>query len=370
MDKIKRFIDCYIPTETCNFRCNYCYIAQHRKFNNKLLNLSHDTKFIAKALSIERLGGKCLINLCAGGETLLSEEIVDLIYALLEEGHYVMVVTNGSLTRRFEQISKFPKNLLDHLFFKFSFHYLELVRLKMLDKFVQNVKLMKESGASFTIEITPNDELENYIKEIKDFSIKNFGAFPHITIGRKDTDDIPPLTNHIFSDYIKIWQGFNSELFNYKTTIFGEKRKEFCYAGDWSWYLNIETGELKQCYCGSVLDNIYDNIERTIKFFPIGCYCTQPHCYNGHAFLTLGDIPELSSPYYDELRDRKCVDGTFWLTDSMRNFMHSKLNKSNKEYTDSEKYKINKINKRKSRKQRFKLKLKKFIKNNGGKNEA
>lgn len=367
MDKMKRFIDCYIPTETCNFRCHYCYIAQHRKFNNKLLNLSHSTEFIAKALSKERLGGTCMINLCAGGETLLAEDVIKLIKALLEEGHYLMIVTNGSLEKRFVEISKFPTELLKHLFIKFSFHYMELKRMKLLDTFVKNVNLMKSLGVSYTIEITPTDELEEYIKEIKEFSISNFGALPHITIGRKDSEDIPPLTNHNFEEYKKIWNTFDSEMFNFKSTIFGEKRKEFCYAGEWSVYLNIETGDLRQCYCGSKIDNIYKDINKPIKFYPIGCNCTQPHCYNGHAFLTFGDIPELETPTYDKLRNRKTLDNTEWLSPEMNSFMQSKLKNSNKIYNEKEKNRINKKNKHWQRVRKIKNVAKKYLK--GARNE-
>lgn len=337
MEKMKRFIDCYIPTETCNFRCHYCYITQHRKYNNKLMRLTHTPQIIGKSLSKQRLGGTCMFNLCAGGETLLSAEVVELIKILLKEGHFVMVVTNGSLSKRFQELANIDKKYLSHLFFKFSFHYLELKRMNLLDKFVNNVNLMKKSGASFTIEITPSDELEPYIDEIIDFSLKSFGALPHITIGRKDSDDIPPLTKHSFDEYKKIWKVFNSEMFNFKSTIFGEKRKEFCYAGEWSAYLNIETGELRQCYCGRVIDNIYKNIDKPIKFCPIGTKCTMPHCYNGHAFLTFGDIPELITPTYDRLRDRVCNDGSTWLTEEMRKFMSCKLKDSNKIYNSKEK---------------------------------
>ena len=63
MSKIKRFIDCYIPTETCNLRCHYCYITQKRKFNAKIAEFNHDAKYIRKALSVERLGGICLLNM-------------------------------------------------------------------------------------------------------------------------------------------------------------------------------------------------------------------------------------------------------------------------------------------------------------------
>lgn len=346
MDKIKRFIDCYIPTETCNFRCHYCYIAQHRKFNNKVAKFTYSPNYIRKALSKERLGGTCMLNLCAGGETLIAEEVIDVTKELLKEGHYVMIVTNGSLTNRFKKISQFPKELINHLFFKFSFHYLELKRMNILDNFFENVDLMKKSGASFTIEITPNDELEPYIEEIKKISLKKLGALPHITIGRKDSNDIPPLTEHKWKDYIKVWEQFDSELFKFKKSIFGIKRNEFCYAGDWSSYLNLVTGDLRQCYCGIKIDNIYEEIDRQIKFLPIGNNCTMPHCYNGHAFLSFGDIPELDTPTYDILRNRKCKDGSEWLTEDMKKFMQSKLKDSNKELEDIEKKKVNKKVKR------------------------
>lgn len=362
MDKMKRFIDCYIPTETCNFRCHYCYIAQHRKFNNEIAKFLYSPEYIAKALSKERLGGVCMFNLCAGGETLIAEEVIDVVEALLKEGHYVMIVTNGSLTKRFEKISKFPKELLSHLFFKFSFHYLELVRLKMIDRFFENVKMMRDAGASFTIEITPTDELEPYIDEIKDIMMEKMGALPHITIGRRDSGDILPLTNHEFDEYRSIWSEFDSEMFNYKYTIFGKKRKEFCYAGEWSIYLNLVTGDYTQCYCGKKLGNIYINIDKPINFFPIGCNCTQPHCYNGHAFLTFGNIPELESPTYDQLRNRTQSDGTQWLQPEMKAFMQSKLIESNKEYSEKEKQKINRKNLKYVRNEKIKQKIKDIVK--------
>ena len=171
MSKIKRFIDCYVPTETCNLRCHYCYIAQKRKFNNKIASFNYSSDYIRKALSVERLGGICLFNICAGGETLISDEVIDVIKELLEEGHYITIVTNGTLTKKFKMIAEFPKELLKRLIFKFSFHYLELIRLNLLDTFFENVILMKNSGASITVEITPSDELEPYIDEIKEISI-------------------------------------------------------------------------------------------------------------------------------------------------------------------------------------------------------
>lgn len=343
--QIKRFIDCYVSTETCNLRCKYCYIAQQRKYNNKLFKFPHSPEFIRRALSVSRLGGVCLFNICAGGETLLSKDVINIVEQLLLEGHYVMVVTNGTLTKRFEEIAKFPKELLDHLFFKFSFHYLELKRLNLLDAYFKNIELMKKSGASFTVEITPDDELISYIDEIKEISMKKLGALPHITIARKDSGDIPVLSEHSLEEYVKIWDTFDSEMIRFKSTIFGVKRKEFCYAGEWSLYLNLVTGSLSQCYGGLFLDNIYKDISKPIKTLAIGCNCKLPHCYNGHVFLSLGDIPELDAPTYDKQRNRVCEDGSKWLTDSMEKCMQCKLKDCNREFSDKEKKQVNFKNK-------------------------
>lgn len=338
MDKLKRFIDCYIETETCNLRCHYCYITQKRKFNNKLIKFKHTPLEIRKALSKERLGGACLFNLCAGGETLLVEDLLDVVKELLKEGHYVMIVTNGTLTKRFEEISKFDSSLLKKLFFKFSFHYLELTKIGKLDIFFDNVNMMKDAGASFTIEITPSDELIPHIQDVKNICMDRLGALCHVTIARDDrTEGIEILSEHPFDGYKNIWGEFESELFDFKTSIFYKKRKEFCYAGDWSLYLNLNTGRLTQCYCGREIDNIYDNINESLKLEPIGTHCTLAHCYNGHAFLTLGTIPELDTPSYAEVRDRISTSGEHWLQPDMRDFMYQKLKDNNQTYSSYQK---------------------------------
>ena len=107
---------------------------------------------------------------------------------------------------------------------------------KISGKFIVYVCAVKtdawEAGASITVEITPSDELEPYIDEVKEFSIKHFGALPHITIGR---NELKPgyvrLTKHTEEEYNKIWGQFDSELFRFKTHIWEKKIKDFCYAG-------------------------------------------------------------------------------------------------------------------------------------------
>ncbi len=343
MEKIKRFISCYIPVTTCTFRCHYCYITHHRLFGGTLPNLRFTPEEVRKALSQKRLGGACLINFCGGGETLLPSKIVDYVRVLLEEGHYVMIVTNGIVTNRFKELALFPQELLKRLFFKFSYHFLELKSRNLFDEFFSNVKRVYDAGASFTLEATPSDELIPYIDEVKEIAIKNAGAVNHITVARDErvSGELPILTDMSREDYNKTWSVFNSSFFDYKMSIFGERRKEFCYAGAWSAVVDLGSGMMKQCYCSFYNQNIFKDLDKPIRFLPVGNNCKQKHCYNGHAFLALGVIPELKAPSYGEIRNRITVDGKEWLRPAMKEFMETKLYGTNQTYTSFQKRKVN-----------------------------
>ena len=340
MDKLKRFIDIYVPVEACTLRCHYCYITHHRLFANKLPKFKYDVETFRKALSKKRLGGTCLLNFCGGGETLLPPEMPSYIKAVLEEGHYVIVVTNATIDKAFDEISKFPKELLNRLFFKFSYHYLQLKEHNWFDKFFNNIRKVRDAGASFTLEATPSDELIPYIQEMQDLAIKEVGAACHVTVARDEHDmsKLNILTKMSREEYKKTWSVFNSSLFNYKFSIFGEPRKEFCHAGDWTLSLDMGNGMLSQCYKGLYSQNIMDDIEKPITFKPIGCHCQQPHCFNGHAWIALGTIPEIEFPTFAQLRNRTCIDGTEWLKPEMKAFLSQKLYENNEEYRNSKKW--------------------------------
>ena len=334
MDKIKRYIDCYVPVTTCTLRCPYCYITRHRLFEGSLPKFEYSPEYVRKALSKERLGGTCLINFCAGGETLLAKEVVNYVRELLEEGHYCSVVTNGTLSNRIAEFAELPSYLTKHLFFKFSYHYLELKERNLFDTFFNNIRLVRDAGCSFTLELTPSDEAIPFIAEIKSRALHELGAWNHVTIARDEKDDseLPILSTLSREEYKKTWGVFESKLFDYKYEIFETKRKEFCYAGDWTFSLNLMTGEMSQCYKGYYQQNIFEDISKPIAFRAIGANCKEHHCYNGHAWLALGDIPTLKAPTYAEMRNRVCVDGSEWLSEEMRSFMSSKLYESNKQY--------------------------------------
>ena len=343
MDKIKKFIDLFVPVTTCTLRCHYCYITHKHLFGGPLPTFQYSPEYVRKALSKERLGGTCLINMCGEGETLLPPNILDYVKELCAEGHYVMVVTNATVDKRFVEISTWPRELTKHLFFKFSYHYLEFKKKNLLDKFYNNVRKARQAGCSFTIEATPSDELIPYIDEMIESCRENLGAVNHVTVARDErlSGELPILTDLSMDEYQKVWNVYNSNFFTYKMSIFGQKREEFCYAGAWSLRVNLATGDAQQCYCSYISQNIFQDLSKPIIFKPIGNNCKMLHCYNGHAFLVLGMIPELKAPTYGEIRNRQCNDGSEWLQPAMKAFMETKLYESNDEYSSKQKKQVN-----------------------------
>ncbi len=340
MDQIKRFITCQVPVFKCNFKCCYCYLSHHKNNETKgIVPFAMKPEHIAQFFSKKRVGGIAYFNLCAAGETMMHPQLLDLVQCLLKEGHYVDIITNGTLTQKFKMIiDNYSVEEKKRLFIKFSFHYLQLKERNLMQVFINNVNRIKNDGISYTVEITPHDELVPYIDEIKTFSLQEFGALPHITVARDEsTRKMVVLSKYNIDEYKRIWSVFDSTLFDFKASTFNKPRKEFCYAGDWSLVVNLETGNYYQCYLGDCLGNITQANEE-INFKAVG-KCPEAHCFNGHAFLALGNIPELDAPTYAEERNRVCIDGKCWLQPEVNDFFSSKLYNGNEMYANKKKRK-------------------------------
>lgn len=337
VDKLKRFIDVYVPVTTCTLRCHYCYITHHRLFGGPLPRFSYSPEKFRNALSQKRLGGVCMFNFCGGGETLLVPEIIDYVRALLDEGHYVMIVTNATVDQAFDKMERWPKEILERLFFKFSYHYLELKKHNLFERFFRNVKRMRDAGASFTLEATPSDELVPYINEMKEQSMREVGAWCHITVPRLENDMgvIPLMSKMDMDEFSKIWRVFDSKMFEYKVSVFGKRQKGFCYAGDWTALLQMrhDTCTMRQCYGTEFCQDVLRDTTRPLKFRAVGHGCKMPHCFNSHAFLTFGAIPTRDDPTYADMRNKVCVDASEWLGRRMKAFMSQRLRDNNKEYS-------------------------------------
>lgn len=336
--KPKKMILCIIPNKKCNLKCKYCYISQMPDWYQQDYQFKYGIEHIAKCLAPERFGGPCLINLTGEGETMIQAGIVELCSMLARQGHYIEFVTNLTVSKVLNDFLALPADVLAHIEFKVSFHYQELIRLNMLERFWENLEKVQRAACSFTLELMPNDELIPDIDKIIQLCESKVGAKCHLTVGRADyTTSRGLLTTMSKEDYIKTWSVFESPMFDLKMELLNVKRKEFCYAGDWTLFVNMYSGEATPCYGQPFKQNIFDDPSKPIKFCAVGHHCVQPFCINGHAHISLGVIPEYKCPTYAAIRNRRRQDGTEWLEPELKEVFDMKLSGTNTEYTKRQK---------------------------------
>lgn len=339
MKRIKKLINCVINDTVCNLKCPYCYIGQLDKHVNISTVNKHTVEEMRKALSYERLGGACHLNICAVGETLLVEHLIEMICAFTKEGHLVSVVTNGIAEKKIKEICELPESCKENIFMKLSFHYLELKKRNLLKQFWDNVKMIEKSNLSFTIELTVNDETVPYIDDVMKECVAHTGVLCHVIESRvQDGNEWPRLTKLPLLEHQNAWGRFESPLFQFQQKVWGEKRTEFCYAGNWICSVNLKTGDVMPCFGGGhILDNIYAYPDRPINFQAIGHKCPWQHCYAAYVLLAHGAIPDFQAPFYAEERNRTPEDGVEWLRPSVKEAFESRLGESNDLYCNNRK---------------------------------
>jgi hypothetical protein len=275
--------------------------------------------------------------MCGVGETLIPNEIIEITRQILMQRHYVWIVTNGTLTKRFNQFANFPAELRKRLGFKMSFHYLELIEHGLLDCFFDNVKIVKNAHMSFSVEVTANDEAESHISEILELTKSKLGHYCHISLPRDEKDpDYTLMSKHSLEKFHRIWGVFDSPMLDFKVSTWMQKRKEYCYAGAWTYLLSLETGVLSTCY-GQIYGQDFFDLSKPIRDIPVGHHCKQSHCFNGHAFLALGDVLEVKGITYTDIRNRVASDESNWLTPEMKAFCSQRLQEGNKIFSNREK---------------------------------
>lgn len=336
MDKIVRFVECLIPMSVCNFKCEYCYVIQQNRDKQEMNKLENCMKHLSRAFNKERWGGVCYFSLCAIGETLLVPAIVDIIEQLLKDGHYVNVTTNGTINQRFDEILKIDHVYLKKLNISFSLHYDELIRTNKMNDFIKNVKKMINSETSVLVQINLCDSYISKIDSIKDMCLMEFGELPHVALTREEVKGSFKIYTDSEETYLKTCKDMNSKLFEFTEKQFNKRIKTFCYAGDWSFILDIESGTLNSCYGCKSHYNIYHDIDRKIKKKVIG-RCSSKYCVNSSHFLSLGVSPDYTAPTYYELRARPKTE---WHKETIRYALDSKLQFSNNRYSKTKEYRI------------------------------
>ena len=333
--RVHRFIDLQLrDTTTCNFHCEYCYVWRHDGYREGRKTSDFSPRQIRNALSLARCGGPCFINICASGETMLSRDIVPLVYELLSEGHYVSLVTNGTITGRIKEILAFDKSFTERMFFKLSYHYIELRKTQLEDVFWNNVNLIADSPCSYTIEITPDDRLIPYIQEIKGiFQDKANGAMPHISFARDSTKvDFDLLSDLSIEAYERTWGQFDSKMFSLKKDLYNQHISQYCYAGNWTFNVSLQSGNMQRCYRQKEFYPFLMKSENPIPVTTVGHGCAMKYCFNGHAFIAWGAVPEIDCDSYLDMRDRIDNEGHHWIKTTYARAMRQKLYENNFQY--------------------------------------
>lgn len=327
MQKYKKFIECLVPGSVCNFKCHYCYIAQLNGTEHRdTATFPYSPETIAYALRPERIGGLAYINICGVGETLIPKEIPDIVEKILEYGHYVNIYTNGTMTRAVENLCGIRRELRERLCFSFSLHWLELIRTGKLDIYFSNLKKVRAAGCSIVSNLVLDDAYLPYVEEIKERCKKEIGAYPQVSFPKKANrnGNYSSLTTDEKRLYAAA-EGFDSPYFRFTEKYYNYDRKKFCYAGMWSFHLNLSTGDVHKCYGGRKIQNIFKNLESPIQENPVGTHCPCSAC-GGGLLLPMGLVPEIHAPSYCALKNR---EGAEWYTPALKKFLSQQLNENN-----------------------------------------
>ena len=79
-------------------------------------------------------------------------------------------------------------------------------------------------------------------------------------------------------------------------------RKLFCYAGAWSFVVEMQTGMMSKCHNVQTEINFFEHIDAPIKCDPVGCECGIASCSLQYCFYGPGLIPEIPNvPTYTGL---------------------------------------------------------------------
>lgn len=297
--KIQRYVQGTFNTFGCNLNCSYCYLKMKRIYNIGQ-SFPYGIEYTAKAMSADRWG-ICYISLTGDGETLLSEEAVDLAYYLLKEGHYLNIINNGTQTHSLEYMCKLlDEESVSRLMLTFSFHYLELKRKNLLDRFFSNIRMMRNKGFTVYIHMVLCDEYFPDCEQIKKRCIEEVGILPQLGMIRNesDKDDERRLTSYTEEEYYKMADSFHSPYFEMQKSLYKENcSKEYCYAGRLGVLLNFTTGIMRQCVANDRPVQVFEDIEKEIAFEEVGLHCNSPWCYCS-TFQIFGMIAGKDYPTY------------------------------------------------------------------------
>lgn len=304
MEKINYTITVYVPGNICNLRCNYCYISQCVDSDHMMKPVfNYSLEHMLKAFSPKRIG-ICDIIIIGSGETLIPDEVVPFVHGLLDQGHYVEVVTNLTLDKRIDELLDIDdKNKLHRLLVKGSIHYLELKRRNLLPNFFNNMNKIAKAGAStYPFLVLCNDYMP-YLEEIRELCLKNIGDLPQLSpCIAYDEENKTLLRNGVYhtdplcDEYMvkKIDSLFDSRIFDVCVEMLKyDPKKVFCYAGKYGFGVGMGAGTLIKCHGMDSCGNFYENVDNLVDLSFVGNKCNIVSCALQYNFVSQGFIPEI-----------------------------------------------------------------------------
>lgn len=219
---------------------------------------NYSVEHMIAAFAPERLGGIAYIMVIGEGETLIPPEIVPFVKGLLHQGHVVEVITNNTIDERIEELLDAPKEDLKRLIVKCSLHYVELKRLNKVESYFANIRRIIAAGASSYPFLVICDEYMPVLDEICEVCMREIGELPPCTpcvTADKPEDFLnggggattsPACTPEFVTS---MNEKMKSRLFEEAVRFLNvDVRDIFCYAGKWSFVVEMKSGLLSKCH--------------------------------------------------------------------------------------------------------------------------
>lgn len=180
-----------------------------------------------------------------------------------------------------------------------------------------------------------DDEYLPFVEEIKNRCKKEIGAYPQISFPKKANKG--GNYTSLSKDEKKLYaaaEGFDSPYFRFTEKYYNYDRKKFCYAGMWSFHLNLSTGDVHKCYGGRKIQNIFNDLDSPIRENPVGTHCPCKAC-GGGLLLPMGLVPEIHAPTYCSIKNREEAN---WYSPAFKEFLSQQLCENNKHLIGIEKF--------------------------------
>ncbi len=151
-------------TSRCNFMCEMCYV--HEGCEQKDLLSTGDWLRLGE----EAREAGTLFLLLTGGEPLLRKDFTELYLKLKDMGFFISLNTNGSLVHKYIDLFKEtpPSRVNISLYGCDNDTYENLCKVRMYDRVIENIKLLKSFGVSVKLNAVFTKENKHQLEKIID----------------------------------------------------------------------------------------------------------------------------------------------------------------------------------------------------------